>query len=59
MQGAILQRDTTHEASKVLLQWSTNDEEWNQLNIPFLDAMYLLNLLKAIQIDAEYEMPES
>lgn len=45
--------------AKVQLQYTDPEEEWHQMTMPFLDAMYLLNLLKAMQIESGFQMPES
>lgn len=45
--------------AKVQLQYTDQKGEWYQTNMPFLDAMYLLNLLKAMQIESGFRMPES
>lgn len=42
----------------VKLQYTDRSNTWHEVEMPFLDAMYLLNLLKAMQQDVGYAMPE-
>ena len=58
IQGAQLQPSQTPEASSVRIEYSDRSGLRHALTMPFLDAMYLLNLLKSIQLDAGYEMPD-
>lgn len=43
---------------QVSLQYTDRSNGWHEVEMPFLDAMYLLNLLKAMQQDVGYAMPE-
>lgn len=42
----------------VSLQYTDRSNGWHELEMPFLDAMYLLNCLRAIQQDVGYAMPD-
>lgn len=42
----------------VQLQYTDRSNGWHQVEMPFLDAMYLLNLLKALQQDVGFSMPD-
>jgi hypothetical protein len=49
----------TPRDSTVQLQYTDQKGEWYQTTMPFLDAMYLLNLLKAMQMQSGFQMPEN
>jgi len=57
IQGASL-RGQNPKNSTILLQYTDNEENWQEVRMPFLDGMYLLNLLKALQIEMGFDMPE-
>jgi hypothetical protein len=42
----------------VSLQYTDRSNGWHEVEMPFLDAMYLLNLLKAMQQDVGFAMPD-
>ena len=54
IQGATPEQQPTHEASVVKLQYTDRKQEWCELEMPFLDAMYLLNILRGIEADAGF-----
>ena len=58
IQGAILQGDRTPQGSQVVAQYTDHKGEWFEVQMSFLDAMYLLNILRGIQEDIGYVMPD-
>lgn len=58
IQGVSIVPAKTPKETWVVLQYTDQKEEWKQVNVPFLDAMYLLNLLKAIQVRTGFKMPD-
>ena len=58
IQGATQEGDGTPDGTQVTVQYTDHTEEWFELQMPFLDAMYLVNLLRAIQEDIGYVMPD-
>ena len=44
--------------TRVTVQYTDHKDEWFELQMSFFDAMYLLNLLRAIQEDIGYAMPD-
>ena len=52
VQGTVFLPAKTQKESWVIAQYTDHKGKWNQLNLPFLDAMCLLELLKAVQADA-------
>ncbi len=58
IQGAHLLPGQFHETSSVRVQYTDQKGTWQELSMPLLDAMYLLNALKAIQKDTDFQMPE-
>lgn len=58
IQGLSLEGDQTPKGSRIRLQYTDPVGQWHETVMPFLDAMYLLNMLKAVQIDVGYSMPE-
>lgn len=58
VQGAQFLPAKTPKESWVIAQYTDHKGKWNQLNLPFLDAMYLLNLLKAVQLQSGFKMPD-
>lgn len=57
IQGAEFERGPTPDSSSVHIQYTDPEGSWHDLRTGFLDAMYLLNLLRAVQLDAGFEMP--
>ena len=57
MKGVILQPTTNAQTSTVVIQYTDPHEQWCELQLPFLDAMYLLDLLKAVRKKSGFEMP--
>ena len=55
IQGAVLEGRELHEQSFVVIQYSHRKDELYELEIPFLDAMYLLNILRGIEKDMGFE----
>jgi len=47
-----------YQRMAVTLKYTDRSNGWHQVEMPFLDAMYLLNLLKAMQQDVGYALPE-
>jgi len=58
IQGVSIVPAKSPKETWVVLQYTDQKEELKQVNVPFLDAMYLLNLLKAIQLKTEFKMPD-
>ncbi len=58
IQGITLAQFESPQDATVKLQYSDHNDEWYETEMSFLDAMYLLNLLKAIQKDTGFEMPD-
>lgn len=56
--GCRLTKGPTPASSIVQLQYRGVDNVDYELAIPFLDAMYLLNLLKAFQQQTGFQMPD-
>ena len=58
IQGAMLVPAKTPQENWVTIQYLDPQDKLHQMNVPFLDAMYLLNLLKAVQSQSSYKMPD-
>lgn len=58
IQGLALLGDRTPKGSGLSLQYTDREGGWHDLTMSFLDGMYLLNLLKAVQLDVGFAMPE-
>ena len=58
IQGLSLVRYESPQDATVKLQYTDHDDGWHETQMSFLDAMYLLNLLKAVQKDTGFEMPD-
>jgi|CXWL01.1.fsa_nt_gi hypothetical protein len=58
IQGCIVRDYGSPEQSQIRLQYLDADGRWNELWMPFLDGMYLLNLLKVCQREMHFEMPD-
>lgn len=58
IQGAVRTEGFDVKRLSVSIQYTDRSKSWHELRMPFLDAMYLLNLLKAMQQDVGYHMPE-
>ena len=50
--------DGMPDGTEVTVQYTDHTDEWFEVQMPFLDAMYLLNLLRGIQEDIGYVMPD-
>ena len=55
--GVQLQRDDRDQPSQIHVQYESSDGHY-QLSMPFLDGMFLLSLLKAIQLDTDTPFPD-
>ena len=55
IQGAVLEPGPSHRESAVLVQYTDPNKELYELRMPLLDAMYLLNVLRAVEHDAGFE----
>jgi len=44
--------------TEVTVQYTDHTDEWFEVQMSFLDAMYLLNCLRAVQEDIGYVMPD-
>ncbi len=58
IRGVRIEGDGTPGGSRVIAQYTDHTDEWFEVQMSFLDAMYLLNLLRAIQEDIGYVMPD-
>ena len=58
VQGGLLEEPGGSREAQVLIQYTDRSNEWCELRMSLPDAMYLLNILKAIQQEAGYEMPD-
>lgn len=61
IQGVELRSAPTHQGSVVSVQYSTHSKEGigdYELVIPFLDAMYLLNVLRDLEKQTAFEGPQ-
>jgi hypothetical protein len=58
IQGASLDGDRMPPGTMVTVQYTDRQGTWHELEMKFLDAMYLLNLLKAAQLDLGFVMPD-
>lgn len=58
IQGVLRPEGFDYQTMQVTVQYTDRSNEWHDLKMPFLDAMYLLNLLKALQQDVGFSMPE-
>lgn len=56
--GGRLRDSGEPRSSRVVLQYESHDGNLQEINVPFLDAMYLLNVLKVIQQEMKFEMPD-
>ena len=54
IQGAVLHRNATEQDSRVQLQYTDHSGKLYELWIPFLDAMYLRNILNSCESDAAF-----
>jgi hypothetical protein len=54
IQGAQLQPSPVEAERLVILQYTDHKGKWFEVKMPFLDAMYLLNLLRQIETDTGY-----
>lgn len=58
IQGVVLRPGASHQTSAVSLQYSTHNREGfgdYELVIPFLDAMYLLNVLRDLERETGFD----
>lgn len=56
--GATLQPGHDPRTSTCHIQYTDAQGRLVDLSMPFLDAMYLLNLLRSMQLTVGFEMPE-
>jgi hypothetical protein len=59
IEGALLVPASTPKESFVRIVYSDKQNDRYQVTMPFLDAMYLLNVLKAMQMDSGFRMPDN
>lgn len=57
IQGVQLTKGPDPKQSTIDLQYTDPAGRWHEVTMPFLDGMYLLNLLRAVQIDMGFDMP--
>lgn len=57
IQGAKTEEGTADRPRWVDVQYTDHTGQWHELRMPFLGAMYLLNILRAIQLDVGFESP--
>ena len=58
IQGLARSPDADPATISVTLQYTDHKDEWHEVAMPFLDAMYLLNLLRAMQEDVGFYLPD-
>ncbi len=58
IQGGDLQPGPSPEKSVVHIEYAAVDGSHHEVRMGFLDAMYLLNILKATQQDSGFQMPD-
>ncbi len=58
IQGVQRPEGFDYQRMAITLSYTDPKGEWYDLEMPFLDAMYLLNLLKAMQQDVGFHMPD-
>lgn len=58
IQGASADIHENPQSSDITIQYTDRTEKWHEVTMPFLDAMYLLNLLSAIKKDSGFQIGE-
>jgi hypothetical protein len=58
IQGMSLERGQSPKESYVMIQYTDHKQQWHEVRVPFLSAMYLLNMLKQLQADMNFHMPD-
>lgn len=58
IQGLVYQDKGTYQTSRVVVQYTDRNIALHQVDMPFLDAMYLLQRLREIQKQADFPMPD-
>jgi hypothetical protein len=58
IQGILFQPAQTPNDAQLQLQYTSADGKWHQVTMPFLDAMYLLSLLKGVQAETGFRIPD-
>lgn len=58
IQGVTLQGGPEPQNYQIQLQYTDAGDVWHQVEMPFLDAMYLLNLLKAAALEVGFSVPD-
>ena len=56
--GAVVSGGPAPETATIQIQYTDQQGQWHELHMPFLDGMYLLNCLKAIQLQTGFQMPD-
>lgn len=51
IQGVVLRKAGRPEDSICVLQYTDHNDKWHEIEIPVLDALYLLNLLSGMERD--------
>ena len=54
IEGVQLQRSSLPLDRKVFIEYTDKKNEWHELELPFLDAMYLLDLLRQIERESGF-----
>lgn len=58
IRGAVLDRRATLRDSRIELEYLDQTGTVVKLSMPFLDGMYLLNLLRGLQAETGFQMPD-
>ena len=54
IQGVQLQRSAVASERKVFIEYTDSGNEWHELEMPLLDAMYLMTLLHQIERESGF-----
>ncbi len=48
----------SHDQAGLHIQYEDKGGHWYELSMPFLDGMYLLSLLKSLQLNIDFPFPD-
>ena len=55
IRGISLERDDDPQKAKITLEYADHTQQLTEVDIPLLDALYLLNLLEAMSKDENFD----
>ena len=58
IQGVSVLPGSLQGERNVEIQYTDHKQQWHSVDMRFLDAMYLLSTLRAIQLDLGFSMPD-